>query len=219
MCGRYTITAPADELAKRFDATLPPEMTGPRYNAAPTQGLPVLLNEGEREIKLLRWGLVPSWSKSISNDYSMINARAETITEKPTFRKALEKRRCLVLADSFFEWQKTGSEKIPMRIMLDSEEPFAFAGLWETWKKPEGGVLHSFTIITTEANDLVAPIHDRMPVILKPESEKLWLDNDAGVEEWQKLLRPYPAKLMKTYSVSKMVNAVVNDVPGVITPA
>src|SRR5690242_1121549 len=195
MCGRYTITADPTQLAERINAALPSELIQPRFNVAPTQSLPVLLNEGERQIQLLRWGLIPRWAKKPSNDYSMINARAETLEEKNTYRDAFRKRRCLVLADSFYEWQKTPDDKtkVPMRIMLKSGQPFAFAGLWETWKDHETGeMIRSFTIITTTPNDLVEPIHNRMPAILLPELENEWINNDAGTDVWRDLLKPYP---------------------------
>ena len=211
MCGRFSIFADPERLAERFDAGLPPEGLRPRYNAAPTQSLPVLLNEEDRVIQLLRWGLVPFWAKDPSIGSQMINARAETLAEKPAFRNALKKRRCLVLADGFYEWQKTLTGKAPMRITLASGEPFAFAGLWENWDLPEGDKLRTFTIITTSPNELVAPIHNRMPVILRPEHEPLWLDNDAEPSAWLDVLRPYPSELMKAYPVSKRVNFVGND--------
>ena len=213
MCGRFTIFADPGRLAERFDASLPPDGLRPRYNAAPTQSLPVLLNEGDRVIQLLRWGLVPFWAKDASIGSQMINARAETLAEKPSFRNALKKRRCLVLADGFYEWKKTTTGKAPMRISLASGEPFAFAGLWEIWDAPEGDKLRTFTIITTTPNDLVEPIHNRMPVILRPELEPLWLDNDADKDAWLDVLRPYPAELMTAYLVSKRVNFVSNDDP------
>jgi putative SOS response-associated peptidase YedK len=220
MCGRYTVSADPEQLAERFNAALPPEMLQPRYNAAPTQSLPVLLNRDARQIQLLRWGLVPHWAKAPSTDYSMINARAETIDQKPAFREALSKRRCLVLADSFYEWQKSATGKVPMRIMLKSGEPFAFAGLWESWQDhATGDVLRSFTIITTTANELVSPIHNRMPVIVLPQDEKLWLDDQAGPDAWRSLLRPYPADLMKTYPVSRRVNSPANDDPSLLALA
>ena len=156
------------------------------------------------------------YPKAIGNQ--MINARAETLTEKPTYRRTFEKRRCLVLADSFYEWQKTSSGKVPMRIMLKSGEPFAFAGLWESWKDPEGEWLKTFTIITGKPNDVVAPIHDRMPMILLPENESVWLDNNAGEEVWKDLLKPYPSELMTAYPVSKRVNTPANDDPGLLQP-
>jgi len=222
VCGRYSITVPTTQLAERFDAAPPSELPGPRYNAAPTQTLPVLLNTGERQIQLLRWGLIPRWAKDATTGYKMINARSESLTEKPAYRDSFKRRRCLVLADSFYEWQKTGDGKIPMRIMLKSGEPFAFAGLWETWKDPqdpEGELLRTFTIITGKPNDVVAPIHDRMPMILLPEDEKVWLDNEADTETWSKLLKPYPADLMRAYPISRRINATTNDDPSLIVPA
>ncbi len=218
MCGRYTIATPPEQLAERFDATLAPEMVQPRYNAAPTQNLPVLLNDDpERHIQLLRWGLIPHWAKSPKVDYRMINARVEGLEDKTTFRNAFEKRRCLVLADGFYEWKKTPDGKIPMRIMLKSGEPFAFAGLWENWKdKESGNVIRSFTIITTEANELVTPIHNRMPVMLLPDSENIWIDNAAGADAWREILRPYPPELMTAYPVSPLVNSPTNDTPAVL---
>jgi putative SOS response-associated peptidase YedK len=146
----------------------------------------------------------------------MINARAETLPEKPAFRAALKKRRCLVLADGFYEWQKTPSGKQPMRITLASGEPFAFAGLWETWDAPDGSLLRTFTIVTGEPNELVAPIHNRMPAILLPEHEAVWLDNAAEPAIWQDILRPYPAERMAAYPVSRRVNFVSNDDAGLV---
>ncbi|MCC7446715.1 MAG: SOS response-associated peptidase [Anaerolineae bacterium] len=222
MCGRYTITADPTQLAERFNAALPSELIQPRFNVAPTQSLPVLLNEGEREIQLLRWGLIPRWAKEPSNDYSMINARAETLEEKNTYRDAFRKRRCLVLADSFYEWQKTPDvkTKVPMRIMLKSGQPFAFAGLWETWKDHETGeLIRSFTIVTTTPNDLVEPIHNRMPAILLPELENEWINDDTGPDVWRDLLKPYPADLMTAYPVSRRVNSPANDDPSLLQPA
>ena len=217
MCGRYTITVDPGELAQRFNATLPPDPLQPRYNAAPSQNLPVLLNEGDRQIQMLKWGLIPHWAKNAS-DYNLINARAETIEEKPSFRDALQKRRCLVLTDGFYEWRKTPDGKTPMRITLKSGEPFAFAGLWETWKDPDGNPLRTFTIITTTPNDLMATIHNRMPVILSRADENMWIDNMPGVGAWRSLMRPYPADLMTAYPVSAKVNSPANDTPAVMAP-
>ena len=211
MCGRFSIFADPERLAERFDASLPEEGLRPRYNAAPTQNLPVILNEDERHIQLLRWGLVPFWAEDPAIGSRMINARSETLAEKPSFRTPLKKRRCLVLADGFYEWQKTPDGKVPMRITLKTSEPFAMAGLWETWKEPTGDLLRTFTIITTSPNDLLEPIHNRMPVILPREHEAIWLDNDADQGIWLDMLRPYPAELMTAYPVSKRVNYVGND--------
>lgn len=216
MCGRYTIFIDPEQLAERFQASLPLEGLQPRYNAAPTQALPVLLNQGERRIQLLRWGLIPSWAKDPTIGNRMINARAETVAQKPSFRAAFQRRRCLVLADGFYEWQKTPQGKVPMRIALKSGEPFAFAGLWEQWTGAQGEPLRTFTIITTTPNALLAPIHNRMPVVLSPEHESQWLDAAAGQERWLEVLRPYPAERMMAYPVSKRVNSPANDDPSVI---
>lgn len=218
MCGRFSIFADPERLAERFNATAPAEGLVPRYNAAPTQDLPVLLNQGDRVIQLLRWGLVPFWAKDPSIGNRMINARSETLAEKPSYRTALRKRRCLVLADGFYEWQKVPGGKVPMRVALKSGEPFAFAGLWETWDAPDGDLLRTFTIITTSPNDLVAPIHNRMPVILLPEYEAVWMDNAAHQEAWLDLLRPYPADLLTAYPVSTRVNSPSNDDPSIVQP-
>jgi len=216
MCGRFTIFADPDRLAERFQAALPADGLQPRYNAAPTQYLPVILNDGPPAIQLLQWGLVPFWAKDPSIGSRMINARAETLAEKPAFRAALKKRRCLVLADGFYEWQKTPTGKQPMRITLASGEPFAMAGLWETWDAPDGSLLRTFTIVTGEPNELVAAIHNRMPTILLPEHEALWLDNAAEPAIWLDILRPYPAERMAAYPVSRRVNHVANDDPGLV---
>lgn len=218
MCGRYTVTATPEQLAEHFAAAPPSELI-PRYNAAPSQNLPVLLNEGERRIELLHWGLIPHWSKGQTTGYSMINARMETLLDKPSYREAFTKRRCMVLADSFYEWQETADGKVPMRIMLKSGEPFAFAGLWDTWHDPDGQIIRSFTIITGEPNELIKPIHNRMPMILQPDNERLWLDNAAGTEAWHSLLQPYPVELMTAYPVSRRVNATSNDDPSLIAQA
>ena len=211
MCGRFSIFADPERLAERFDASLPEEGLRPRYNAGPTQELSEILKEDERHIQLLRWGLVPFWAEDPAIGSRMINARSETLAEKPSFRTPLKKRRCLVLADGFYEWQKTPDGKVPMRITLKTGEPFAMAGLWETWKEPTGDLLRTFTIITTSPNDLLEPIHNRMPVILPREHEAIWLDNDADQGIWLDMLRPYPAELMTAYPVSKRVNYVGND--------
>lgn len=227
MCGRYTITSNAEQLAARFDAAPASSEASaateptlePRYNAAPTQTLPVILNQEPDQIQLLRWGLVPRWAKDASGAAKMINVRAETVEEKPSFRDAVRRRRCLVLADSFYEWQHTPAGKVPMRIMLASGQPFAFAGIWELWRDPKGELLRSFAIITTAPNALVAPIHNRMPAILLPEHERLWLADDPDATPWRTALGPYPAEAMVAYPVSRMVNSPANDTPAVIVAA
>ena len=168
----------------------------------------------------MRWGLIPFWAKDAKIGYRMINARGETVAEKPSFRTALRKRRCLILADGFYEWQKLGGkQKRPMRITLKSGEPFAFAGLWETWKNPEGETVKSCTIITTSANDYLRPIHDRMPVILPPEMESFWLDKEIDDPiALTSAIAPYPDDEMEAFEVSPLVNNTRNKVPEVMSP-
>lgn len=223
MCGRYSLTQGVEVLQLRFAFMEEDFDLKPRYNIAPSQNAPVVMVEGEgRRLRMMRWGLVPSWAKEASIGNRMINARSETVAEKPSFRKSLKQRRCLVLADGFYEWRapKEGKgRKTPMRILLKSQEPFAFAGLWDSWKDPDGEELLSFTIITTQANDLVKGIHERMPVILAPEEEEVWLNAGSGeTERLLSLLDPYPEKEMKVYEVSAAVNFPANDRPECIEP-
>src|SRR5262249_19686163 len=157
----------------------------------------------DRELAMLKWGLIPSWAKDAAIGYRMINARADTVAQKPSYRSAFRRRRCLLVADGFYEWQKTNDKKQPFFIGMKDESPFAFAGLWEHWENPEGEPIESCTIITTEANDLVKEIHDRMPVILPPKNYPVWLDPEVqDPEKLQKLLAQYPAKEMRAYPVS-----------------
>ena len=205
MCGRYSLKADIAQLAMRFEFAADEAIHEPAYNIAPTQQVLTVTNDGERRASYMRWGLIPFWAKDAKIGYRMINARGETVAEKPSFRTALRKRRCLILADGFYEWQKLGGkQKRPMRIVLKSGEPFAFAGLWETWKDPEGEMVKSCTIITTAANDFLRPIHDRMPVILPRESESFWLDKD--VEDplaLTSVIAPYPDSMRWTHSRSR----------------
>ena len=219
MCGRYSLIAGADQLALRFDFDAGALHLSPNFNVAPSQSvLTVRAAEGpHREAALMRWGLIPSWAKDKSIGYKMINARAETVAERPSYRTALQRRRCLVIADGFYEWQREGKARRPMRITLQSGEPFAFAGLWETWRDPEGERLQSCTIITTTPNELVRPIHDRMPVILPPDLEPLWLDPDVkDPAVLSNILAPYPPENMQAYEVSALVNTPSNNNPEVI---
>lgn len=220
MCGRYTQTADPDKLAQRFRLQTPGPGMSRRYNIAPTQDAPVVANDDPKRLRLMRWGLIPSWAKDEAIGNRMINARAETLAEKPSFKKPFERRRCLVLADGFYEWRKTpGVTKVPMRFVLKSREPFAFAGLWDLWRASDGKEITSFTIVTTEANDLLRPVHDRMPVILRREDEERWLDsNQADPSRFLPLLRPYPAAEMEGYDVSTVVNSPRNDVPACVAP-
>ncbi len=220
MCGRYVLTD-TGELQTRFDIATTgggPEVAA-RYNIAPTQTLPVVTRHSPNRLEAMRWGLIPSWAKDASIGSRLINARAETVAEKPSFRNALRARRCLVPASGFYEWKRHGTRKIPQYITLPDAPLFAFAGLWEQWRSPEGETVRSYTIITTEPNDLMATIHNRMPVILPREIEDDWLNGeitDAGY--LQSLLRPYPADAMTAYAVSPAVSSPARDTPDLIRP-
>ncbi|OGX87333.1 hypothetical protein BEN47_11000 [Hymenobacter lapidarius] len=220
MCGRYTFIAPALAVEQRFDARFA-EPAPTNYNAAPSQRLPVITNAAPGQIQLLSWGLVPSWSKDAAVGPKPINARAETLAEKPSFRQLLGRRRCLVLADSFYEWQATPAGKVPHRILLRNEQPFAFAGLWDEWLDRGTGERHpTFTIITTEPNALMTSIHNRMPVILPTRSaEQAWLDDGLGPAAHQQLLVAYDAAAMREYVVSKRVNSPANNDADVLAAA
>jgi putative SOS response-associated peptidase YedK len=220
MCGRYTLTTPYQMLKELFELGDIPAEVGPRFNIAPTQQVAAIPNEPARRLALFRWGLVPFWAKDPKIGSQMINARAETVAEKPAFRNALRKRRCLILADGFYEWRKEGARKTPTYIRLSSHRPFAFAGLWESWKAPDGSSLLSCAIITTSANELMKPIHDRMPVILPPERQSVWLDpaeQDASL--LTSLLAPFDSSRMEAYPVSTRVNSPANDAPDLLVPA
>ena len=217
MCGRYTLIADLGDLAQRFEFDGSYFSYDPGYNIAPTESVLTVRNMEGREAAFMKWGLIPFWAKDPKIGARMINARAETVAEKPAFRKALKKRRCLVLADGYYEWQKTPVGKRPFRIVMRSGEPFALAGLWETWKEPQGNVVPSCTIITTAANDFLAPIHNRMPVILPRDKEKMWLDRDPDhAADLTDILTPYSDEGMDAYEVSTMVNYARNDGPEVI---
>jgi putative SOS response-associated peptidase YedK len=214
MCGRFTLVEPT-AVAERFSVTAyDPSVVRPRYNIAPAQDiLAVVPNEGRR-IEWFRWGLIPHWAKEANAGYRMINARAETIAEKPAFRRSLQTKRCLIPADGFYEWQATGQGKVPMYVRLRAGGLFAFAGVYDFWRSGEGQPVVSCSIITTGPNDLMAPIHNRMPVILAREVEEAWLDPDiVEPEHLLPLLRPYPAEAMEAYPVSRLVNAPKNDSP------
>jgi putative SOS response-associated peptidase YedK len=221
MCGRFTRTADLRTVAQRFGVpTAAAESVWmPHYNIAPTQTVIVVGDDGTRSLTEMRWGLIPSWATDPSIGNRMINARAETLPVKPAFRVALRKRRCLVVADGFYEWQQVGRRKQPVYIVLRSREPFGFAGLWDTWTAPDEEAIRTCTIITTEANDLLKPMHDRMPVILSREAEAIWLDptiQDPAI--LLPLLTPYPAHEMEAYPVSRLVNSPRNDTPDCIVP-
>jgi len=214
MCGRFSLTANEAELNLRFQLEGGTAPYVPRYNGAPTQMMAVITNEMPNKLSSFRWGLIPPWAKDISIGNKMINARAETITEKPSFRTPLFSRRCLVPADGFYEWQQD-ENKQPFRIFVKNNPVFAMAGLWERWKTPQGEIVNSFTIITTEANSFMQPIHDRMPVILEKENEKTWLLSN-NPEEILQLLKPYPSSDIDAYPVTKLVNSPKNQGPEVL---
>jgi putative SOS response-associated peptidase YedK len=221
MCGRFTLTDPDQKLAVQFNLPEVPDLQ-PRYNVAPTQPVAAVRVAGQsaaRELTLLHWGLIPFWAKDPRVGERLINARVETAAEKPAFRAAFRRRRCLVLADGFYEWQKVEGKKQPYYIRMRSREPFAFAGLWELWEGADGSVVESCTLLTTEPNDLMRPIHNRMPVILQPKNYELWLD--PGIqqpEQLQPVLLPYPSNEMVAYPVSRWVNSPDNDDPRCIEP-
>ena len=213
MCGRFTISKKADEVAERFNVDVEYDKYQAVYNAAPGQFLPVIGNNQPGNLCFYHWGLVPFWAKDSSIGYKMINARAESINKKPAFRQLIKSKRCLIPSDGFYEWQKQGRDNVPYRLCMQDGELFAFGGIWEIWKKNETDVLHSFSIITTAPNELTGIIHDRMPLILDAENEKLWLDINTDHKLINELLRPYPASKMKAYQVTSMVGNVHNNFP------
>lgn len=222
MCGRFTLTLDANELRQAFPwLTIPDRDLPPRYNIAPTQPVAVVANNHPDRLDFFSWGLIPSWAKDPKMGSRLINARAETLAEKPAFRSAYRRRRCLVLADGFYEWRKEAgtSRRTPMYIHMKSGEPFGFAGLWETWNSPLGDLVLSCTIVTTTPNELLAPIHDRMPAILPREHYERWLDpGEQHPEQLAPLLRPYPADRMEAYAVSPLVNSPAYDTAECIRP-
>ena len=229
MCGRFTLTSNMDDLQGRFGFLSQYAESeskgseyfehGPLYNIAPTQQVLTVTNDGQKRGEPMRWGLVPFWAKDLKVGARMINAVGETIATKPAFRAAFKKRRCLVLANGFYEWKKDGHRKLPTYFYPSNGEPMAFAGLWEAWKSPEGQVVQSCTIITTSANPTIEPLHNRMPVILSDETQALWLDpltEDAKILE--PLLIPAPVELLASHPVAEIVNSVRNQGPECIVP-
>ena len=219
MCGRYSLFADFRKIEERFgESTFEEDEYEPSYNIAPSQQILTVINDGSKNrLGYLKWGLVPPWAKDTKIGFKMINARAETVHEKPSFREAFQKKRCLVIADSFYEWKRTDDRKVPMRIKLKSDEPFAMAGIWETWKSSKGERVHTCTILTTVPNGLMESIHDRMPVILKPEDEKIWLDTSIqDINQLKSLLVPYEEGVLEAYEVSEAVNSPRNNSPELI---
>ena len=226
MCGRYTLRHTTKIIVMRFAVNEVIAETfaewgpdAPRYNIAPTQPVAVVTENSPRALEMMRWGLVPSWAKDTSIGSRLLNARAETLTEKPSFRTALTRRRCLLPADGFYEWQKQGKTKQPLRIHRRDDALFAFAGLWDEWTSPDGSPLRSCTIITVAPNELMATIHNRMPAMLRPEDEASWLDASmTSLNDLLALLAPYPDDEIEAHPVSTMVNSVANDSPACIVP-
>lgn len=220
MCGRFTLTVEKSVIMERFGLSSANIVWQPRYNIAPNQPCPTVIDNGsELLLQLMVWGLIPHWSKDKKNAFQMINARAETVKTKPSFRDSFRNRRCLVPADGFFEWKKTDAGKIPYRATLRTGGLFALAGLWDTWMDEKGDEIKTFTILTTEANSLLATLHDRMPVILKREDEARWINPSIQEsEEVEKLLKPFSANEMALTEVSAIVNSWKNDTPDCIIP-
>lgn len=217
MCGRYSISTGREALEARFHARVADGLLTPRYNAAPSDALPLILNTDKEHIVLARWGFTPEWAKD-KQITPMINARAESVVDKPFFRDAFRTKRCLVLADGFYDWKKAPSGKQPYRITLKDDEPFAFAGLWSLLPRANGERVPSFAIVTTNANERVADIHNRMPVILPREYEEAWLDDETKADTLKAMLIPYPAAEMRCYPISTQVNRPQNDSPDVMRP-
>ena len=226
MCGRYTLSNPQGSFSEtpEIDARFLAEFveTGwlnPRFNIAPTQEVPIITNEGARRIEKMRWGLIPFWAKDAKIGSRTINARGETVATKPAFRNSFKTRRCIVPASGFYEWRKEGRARFPRHFRVRGEALFAMAGLYDRWKGPDGVQISSFTIITTTANELLAPIHDRMPVILPEEAEAAWINLEVdSPDEFTPFIRPFPAASMESNDVSTLVNSPRNDGPELLTP-
>ena len=221
MCGRFTLTDPDARLVEQFHLPKMPDLA-PRYNIAPTQPVASVrarADGGGREMVLLRWGLIPFWAKDPGIGARMINARSETVAEKPAFRAAFRQRRCLVVADGFYEWQKVNGQKQPYFFHMRDGQAFAFAGLWEQWSGQDGSSIESCTLLTTEPNDLVRPVHNRMPVIVQSLDYELWLDRDIqDVARLDHILKPLPSQMLDAYPVSRHVNSPDNDDARCIEP-
>lgn len=221
MCGRFTASFEFREIKVPFNLRDFPAFER-RYNIAPAQAVAVIVHEdGANRIKPMRWGLVPSWAPDPGIGARMINARAETLTEKPSFKRLVRQQRCLVPANGFYEWRREGSGRVPVWVHLKNKQPFHFAGLWDTWRDPEGEVLQTFTIITTVANKLLRPIHNRMPVIYDTPLARQWLDPRFAPDEntLGAVLAPFPSELMEAHDVSLLVNKPEYDRPECIQPA
>jgi putative SOS response-associated peptidase YedK len=216
MCGRYSFILEDEMIRERFGVTVRSAIYKARYNCAPTQKLAVISNENPNVLSLYRWGLIPFWAKDPAIGNKLINAKSETILEKPSFKNAFKSKRCLVLSDGFYEWKKEGL-KTPYRITRRDGTAFAMAGIWDKWIDQNGEEIHSFAILTTTPNSLMAKIHDRMPVILDRKTEKRWIEN-VPQEELLEMMKPCDASSLLAYPVSSMVNSPRNDSPEILTP-
>jgi putative SOS response-associated peptidase YedK len=219
MCGRFTRGESIDVIAEEFGIGEILTDLQPSFNIAPTQNIVAVVNDGEKKLVTMRWGLVPSWAKDLSIGSKMINARAETLTEKASFKNLIRKRRCLIVADGFYEWKAQGGEKTPYYIQLKTPKLFAFAGLYDRWLSPEVGELTTCTIITTEANEFMQRLHHRMPVILTDAEREAWLDTSLEDKaDILEVLKPYDSQAFKAHAVSKQVNSPTNNSPKLILP-
>jgi putative SOS response-associated peptidase YedK len=222
MCGRFTLTVDPAQLQDFFTEYDFPSQFAPRFNIAPTQPVLAIPNDGSNRADFFMWGLIPSWAKDPDIGNRLINARGETLAEKPSFRGSYKYKRCLILADGFYEWKaQPGTKvKVPYFIHMKNRQPFAFAGLWDEWHSSDGSQIRSFTIVTTGPNELMASIHNRMPVILPPDAYAQWIDPAVRTpDSLQALIKPYPAGGMVAYPVSTLVNSPQNDRPECIVPA
>jgi putative SOS response-associated peptidase YedK len=221
MCGRFVQSSAIETILNRYRLISYESLKiAPRFNIAPTQSVPVIVREDNTtRYESMRWGLVPHWAKDDHGTKPLINARAETVSDKPSFKTPFRRHRCLIPASGFYEWKRNGTQKTPYYIQPADEQPICFAGLWDRWNKQDGSKLHSFSIITTTANEIVKPIHDRMPVILNESDEALWLNTEEhNPEHLQALLKPYPARSMKAHAVTPLVNNVQHDSPDCLAP-
>lgn len=223
MCGRSSLTKTEKELEERFHATFYSDELErynplPNYNVAPTHYMPVITSDDPEHFHIFRWGLLPFWAKDKKIAYKMINARIETILEKNSFKKAVESRRCLVPMDGFYEWKRSGKDKLPYRIVTKDQEIFSVAGIWERWKSPEGEEVFTFSVITKPPTAVMEGIHDRMPAILLPDQESLWLDKEIPAAEAVQMIIDYPPNNMEAYRVSTKVNSVKENHKTLVNP-
>jgi len=215
MCGRFQLSVKGKHINERFNVEVYDDLYRPSFNCAPSQNVAVISNMEAKKLSFFRWGLIPFWAKDEKFGNKLINSKAETINEKPSFKNSFRQKRCLVICNGFYEWKKENNKKTPYRIFLKNNELFSMAGIWDTWKDGEDRPINSFSIITTTPNSLMKNIHHRMPVILRKEDEKKWLEK-TDQNELLKLLKPFEDKLMDTYPISELVNSPTNNSPEII---